>query len=278
MVVSEGKTYNCFALKKIKQKTKLLIGDNVQFFKEDESLYIDKVLPRKNQLIRPKIANIDALNILIAPAPKPDLLLVDKMVLYARLLNIEVNLIINKIDLVDSKFINDINTQYNGVVNTISTVSAVTSKNIGKLMQVLKNKFSVFAGQSAVGKSTLLNAIEPKFELETGGLSKKTNRGKHTTRHTEIFEVEENTFIADTPGFSLLELEGIEPNKLHELYEDFEDLRINCKYRACNHVQMDEKECTVKQAVTEGNYSQNRYNRYVVLYNEIKDKWEKKYG
>jgi ribosome biogenesis GTPase len=270
--------YKCFARGKIKDDTGLIIGDNVEFFESDNSYYIEKVYDRKNSLIRPKIANIDQLVIVIAKTPKPDFLLVDKLIMTAYLYDIKTLLCINKNDLANADFIENIRKQYVNVVDEIISVSALKINGLEELNIALSNKFSVFAGQSAVGKSTILNSLKPELDLKTDVLSKKTERGKHTTRHTEIFETEENSFIADTPGFSLLDIFDLNPQKLHELYVDFDAYRGSCKYRTCNHINNPEVDCGVKKAITNFELHTDRYNRYVELYKQLKEKWENKYG
>ena len=177
--------------------------------KKDEfsnNYVITKVLPRKNELIRPKVTNIDQLLIVVSPVPKPDLMLVDKLIINCFINNIEPILVINKSDITSSQQIEDLKEQFEQVVKKIIVVSALKQNNIQELKSVLQNKTSVFAGQSAVGKSSLLNAIDPQINQATNILSKKVERGKHTTRECTIFVLENNILIADTPGFSMLEL------------------------------------------------------------------------
>ena len=173
--------------KKIKQNAEFLIGDEVEFFEEGGTHYITKILPRKNFLVRPKVANIDQLIIVIASVPKPDLMLVDKLIIYADSKGIDTLLVINKSDLSNKEFLEDIKKQYESVVEDILIMSAKQMRGLEGLKAKLTNKLSVFAGQSAVGKSTILNSLSAKLDLEVGDLSKKTERGKHTTRTAQIF-------------------------------------------------------------------------------------------
>lgn len=228
-------------------------------------------------MVRPKVANIDQLIIVIASVPKPDLMLVDKLIIYADSKGIDTLLVINKSDLSNKEFLEDIKKQYESVVEDILIMSAKQMRGLEGLKAKLTNKLSVFAGQSAVGKSTILNSLSAKLDLEVGDLSKKTERGKHTTRTAQIFELDNNTLIIDTPGFSLLDLFEVEPKKLHEYYTEFNAYSNNCKYRACNHVEMSQTECAVKQAITNGELSSERYNRYLEHYKEIKKRWESRY-
>jgi ribosome biogenesis GTPase / thiamine phosphate phosphatase len=275
--VSGGQTFECVAQKKIKQNAEFLIGDEVEFFEESGTHFITKILARKNSLVRPKVANIDQLVIVIANVPKPDLMLVDKLIIYANNKGIDTLLVVNKSDLSSEEFNEDIKTQYESVVEDIIIISAKKMQGLDQLLKKLKNKLSVFAGQSAVGKSTILNSLNAELDLEVGDLSKKTERGKHTTRSSQVYELANNTLIIDTPGFSLLDLFEVEPNKLHEYYTDFNEYSTECKYRACNHVQMIEAECAVKRAVKAGKLSNERYNRYLEHYKEVKKRWETRY-
>ena len=254
---------------------KLLVGDFVTLQKENNSYVITKLEQRKNELIRPYIANVDQLVIVIAPTPSPDFLLTDKLIIMANENKLKTLLLLNKCDLFDEYFINKIKGQYENVVDDILILSAKNHLYIDELKEKLYNKFSVFAGQSAVGKSTILNELG--FSQQTGELSKKVERGKHTTRQTEVFSLNDTTFIADTPGFSLLELFEVNPEKLHEYYPDIDNFLNNCKYRACNHIQMLESECAVKRAVTNGTLNKERYERYITLYEEVKKRWKEKY-
>jgi ribosome biogenesis GTPase len=204
-------------------------------------------------------------------------MLVDKLLIYANKLNVSTLLVINKSDIADEKFVSKITNEYENVVDDIIKVSAKQGKGINNLVSKLENNFNVFAGQSAVGKSTILNAINPELKLETGELSKKASKGKHTTRHTQIYKLKNNTLIADTPGFSLLDIFKVEPQKLKYYYTDINAFNNECKYRACNHINILEKDCAVKRAVTTNKLNEERYNRYVTHYNQIKKRWDTRY-
>lgn len=264
--------YECFARKKIKLEDELTVGDEVEFLVEDNSFTIEKILPRKNSLVRPKIANVDQLVIVLAPVPKPDLLLIDKLVIYGLKNGLDVVLCINKCDLAENDFIEEVKAEYNLVVKAIVTTSAKNGTGIDTLKAELKDKLSVFAGQSAVGKSTILNAITLKKLAKTDVLSARSERGKHTTRHSEIFEIMANTFIADTPGFSLLELFDVKSANLKNYYDEFDDYKDECKYKNCTHTDIKNELCAVKRAVELGKINKERYNRYVEIYRELKQK------
>lgn len=233
---------------------------------------ITKVFPRKNIIPRPSVANLDALLILIAPQPKPDLLLVDKLIIYCYLNNIEPILIINKSDIASDDFIKDILIQYENISKLV--ISAKENIGISQVINAISGKFSALCGQSAVGKSSLINALFPDTFTKTQGLSEKISRGKHTTRVNEVY-LNENFLIADTPGFSSLDL-NIDYKDLHKYYLEFEDYIDNCKYIDCSHIK-EGKDCGVCQALNLGKINKDRYARYVELYKKLKENWEKKY-
>lgn len=250
------------------------MGDNVELKKDDFSsnYVITKVLPRKNEIVRPKVTNIDQLLIVISAVPKPDLYLVDKLIVNAILNNIKPILVLNKTDLLTQTEIDEYVSEFSPAVEQIILTSALNNKNISELKDVLKNKTSVFAGQSAVGKSSLLNAIDSSINQATNILSKKVERGKHTTRECTIFVLDENILIADTPGFSMLEL-GLKHSELASCYPEFAN--YTCKFTNCSHT--NEQHCGVKNAVEIGKINKNRYLRYVEHFKQLKTKWDKQY-
>lgn len=250
------------------------MGDNVELKKDDFSsnYVITKVLPRKNEIVRPKVTNIDQLLIVISAVPKPDLYLVDKLIVNAILNNIKPILVLNKTDLLTQTEIDEYVSEFSPAVEQIILTSALNNKNISELKDVLKNKTSVFAGQSAVGKSSLLNAIDSSINQATNILSKKVERGKHTTRECTIFVLDENILIADTPGFSMLEL-GLKHSELASCYPEFAN--YTCKFTNCSHT--NEQHCGVKNGVEIGKINKNRYLRYVEHFKQLKTKWDKQY-
>lgn len=250
------------------------MGDNVELKKDDFSsnYVITKVLPRKNEIVRPKVTNIDQLLIVISAVPKPDLYLVDKLIVNAILNNIKPILVLNKTDLLTQTEIDEYVSEFSPAVEQIILTSALNNKNISELKDVLKNKTSVFAGQSAVGKSSLLNAIDSSINQATNILSKKVERGKHTTRECTIFVLDENILIADTPGFSMLEL-SLKHSELASCYPEFAN--YTCKFTNCSHT--NEQHCSVKNAVEIGKINKNRYLRYVEHFKQLKTKWDKQY-
>jgi len=273
-VLKDGITYTC-SVRTTAKKLRIVVGDIVEFVPNDydeEKYIITKVFERKNSIPRPPLANIDKLLIVIAPKPEPDLLLVDKLVIYCMLSNIEPVLVINKSDIAGDQFIANIKKEYY-FIKTFD-LSAFTYVGVDSLVDYIQGSLSAVCGQSAVGKSSLLNAIIPNIDLETQGLSRKTDRGKHTTRVNELY-IYKNIMLADTPGFSSLEL-NIEYVELHLFYPEFDKFLGNCRYQDCSHVK-EGKDCCIISEVEKGNINCNRYNRYCTLYNKLKELWEKKY-
>ena len=239
----------------------------------DQGKYIiTKVYSRNNYIPRPPIANIDKLLIVFAPVPQPDLLLIDKLIIYALKNNIEPILVVNKKDIAPIELINDLKEQYKDY--KLFVVSAKQGDNIDVIKEYISGCICAVCGQSAVGKSSLLNALIPNFNLQTQELSRKIDRGKHTTRVNELYLCD-GLMIADTPGFSSLELD-IEYNELEEYYPEFEHYLGTCRYLDCSHIK-EGKDCQICRAVEKGEINTQRYNRYIELYNKLKKDWEEKY-
>ena len=256
------------------KKSRIVVGDRVQIIKNDYSdgkYIITGVLERRNFIPRPTIANLDKLIMVISSIPQPDLFLIDKLYIYCLLNNIEPVLVINKCDLASSEFIEDIQKQYYFL--KIFVVSAKDSVNISNLSNYISGCLCALCGQSAVGKSSILNKLMPHLNLETQGLSQKIERGKHTTRVNEIF-ISNDLMIADTPGFTSLELD-IDYRNLQDYYPEFQ-LDRNCKYLDCSHIK-EGKDCSIVLALENSEINKDRYVRYVELYNKLKEKWETKY-
>lgn len=234
---------------------------------------IEEVFPRKNCLIRPNISNLDSIVICIAPLPKPDFTLVDKLLINCLSEGIEPILCINKSDIADSGFIQCVHSNYDGLAEIVE-VSTYDGSGIDKLLSLLSDKYVCFSGQSAVGKSSIINKFFGDERLAVGELSTKSERGKHCTRHIEIFEYGDIR-IADTCGFSSLELPCIEPSTLSTYFSDFDEYADKCKFRGCNHIK--EPGCAVVNAVQNGNIDNARYDRYIKLYNECDKQWRNRY-
>lgn len=240
---------------------------------------IIKVLPRFNQLQRPKVANIDqAVLVLAVDDPQPDWILLDKMLVMAAYNNILPLICFNKCDMLSKEekvsFLN-LSAPYRKLGISVLIVSAILGEGIDELLTKLQGKTSVFAGPSGVGKSSLLNRLYPDLSLPTGKVSIRLGRGRHTTRHVHMIRMADDTFIADTPGFSLLDLpEDISANQLPLFYPDFNDLDA-CRFDGCIHY--NEPGCAVKRSLEQGLIDEARYNRYLKIYDELKDREGKYY-
>lgn len=265
----ENEYIDCTARGLFKLKnSKPLVGDKV----EVKNGQIEKILTRKNQFIRPPIANIDQMIIVVSSTnPKPDLLLLDKQIVMAIKNGIEPIICINKIDY-DTNYKEIINV-YENIGYQVITTSAKDKIGIEKLILLLQNKTTAFAGNSGVGKSTLTNDIMGQNVSEEGKTSEKIERGKHTTKFVELYEVTKNTYIADTPGFSTYEVEDVDYKNLYNFFVEFKPFINGCRYRGCTHIK--EQECGVKVAVNKGKIDRGRYERYCLLYENLKGakKW-----
>ena len=256
------------------EKKSILVGDYVDINREAK--VIEEIFERKNELLRPPIANIDQVIMVIAPKPKPDYFLVDQVMINAAQNKVKVILVINKQDLVTEVFMRECNEQYKGVVHKIIKTSFKEESGIEKLRKTLKNKFSVLVGQSGVGKSTILNKLCGTNQA-TGELSAKVERGVNTTRSSEVFKIKDGGEIVDTPGFSMLSLKKIAPNELASFYADINKYTKDCKYSTCNHIRKSAEECGVIDAITRGKLNPTRYARYVELYNMYTIEWNNRY-
>lgn len=249
----------------------LLVGDYVQF---DANLKIIlSVEPRKNTLVRPYVSNVDQILMVIAPQPKPDLYLVDQVIISAQQASVPLTLIVNKSDLFDSNFETSIKSQYSTLVEDVLAVSAKQNQGINQIFDLLKNKLTVFVGQSGVGKSSLLNKICPEACQKTSELSQKIGRGINTTRQSIIFDLQCGGRLIDTPGFSSLQLK-MDPRELASHYTDIQQFAPQCKYSTCDHIHQPQEFCAVIRAVQNGSLNAQRYNRYKYLF-ELYDKQNK---
>lgn len=278
-VLSDGMSFICKARGLFrKQNQTPIVGDNVSFSlnADGETGYLLSIEARKNGLIRPMVANIDKLFIVVsASKPAVDLLLVDKLLLCCEKLRIEPVLIINKCDDADAASIDGIRKEYSLTGYRIYTVSAVTGDGIEALRSELEGSVVCFAGQSAVGKSSLLNALIPGMKLEVGELSRKTERGRHTTRHAELIPIGNGGAVLDTPGFSLLENIECEPEEIKNLYPELRRHVFECRFSGCLHIS--EPGCAVKEEIVGRDFDSERYNRYVRLVKEAMENRKHKY-
>lgn len=250
------------------KSAKPIVGDCVEV-NED---VISKIYPRKNEFIRPPIANIDQLIIVVATKnPKPDLELLDKQLIMAEKNQVLPIICVNKIDL--SEDYKDILEVYERIGYQVITTDAKNGIGIEKLAVLLQNKITAFTGNSGVGKSALTNNIFRDKVSEEGETSQKLEKGKHTTKFVELYKIANNTYLADTPGFSTYEIKDIEANELDRYYLEFLPYISCCEFRGCSHIK--ERKCGVKQAVEDKKIDKGRYERYCLFYQ--KRKGEKKW-
>jgi len=265
------KVYECRARGKIKQEGMTpLVGDKV-VIKVNEQGYgsVERILPRKNYLIRPMVANIDQAIIVQAMTnPQPNLVLLDRMILFAEAQGMDIIICFNKADLVDAAAAYKLISIYNNSGYPVFSTSVQNPINIESITELLKDKVNVFAGPSGVGKSSLLNTVDSNFNLQTGEVSHKIGRGKHTTRHAELLKLDGGGWVVDTPGFSSLDQLPVDDVlELARYFPEFDDLINHCKFSRCRHDK--EPGCRVKQAVDEGTISPSRYNSYLIFLYEI---------
>ena len=267
--------YECKAKGAFRQKKmKPLVGDNVSIDiidEEEKKGNVVEILPRKNALIRPAVANVDqALVIFAGTSPKPNLNLLDRFLLMMEQQNVPTLICFNKEDLASEAEIQELRDAYGTSGYPLFFVSARQQEGIEPLRAALEGKTTTVAGPSGVGKSTLINLLAPEVQMETGEISEKIQRGKHTTRHSQLILLNEQTYIFDTPGFSSLAVDFFEKESLGTLFPEFVEYEQNCRFTGCSHI--GEPVCGVKEALAEGKISQSRYNNYVQIYNELKDK------
>lgn len=266
-----GVLYECSLRGKNKQKkVKFLPGDKVQFSVIGDGVgAIETLLPRKNQLLRPPVANLDQLVILAAMRdPLPDLRLIDRLTVFAQWNEIAPVICFNKWDLTDSAEQKKLAEVYEPAGFPVFFCSTVTGQGIADLKAALQGKFSVLAGNSGVGKSSIMNAISGEWQLATGEVSDKLKRGRHTTRHVELFQADVNTLIADTPGFSSLQLpEDIKREELSRLFPEFLSRLSHCRFATCMH--RNEPDCAIKEALAQGEIAPSRYENYLAFLEEV---------
>ncbi len=276
--IDDGKDiHQCRARGKFrKDAIKPVVGDFVEFQRGNhDDGYLLNILNRKNVLKRPPIANVDqALLVFSRNEPEFSTTLLDKFLLLIEYNDIEPIIVISKMDLETDDNIVQYIEQYRKAGYKVIETSSKLNKGIDEIKEVFKDKVTVITGQSGVGKSSLLNALDISLDLETNQISKALGRGKHTTRHVELLQLYDG-YVADTPGFSSLDLE-MEPTEAARAYHDFNELADNCKFRGCLHDS--EPHCAVKEAVEEGLISKERYEHYLVMLKELKEKKEKRYG
>lgn len=273
-----GSVYECKAKGVFrKDKQKPLVGDNVELdiLDEDKKLgHIAAILPRQNDLIRPAVANVDqALIIFSVTKPEPNFNLLDRFLILMEQKGLPCIICFNKQDLFSEDEKRELSQIYAKAGHTVLFVSALLKQGVDELTGLLEGKTTTVAGPSGVGKSSIINCLQPDIQMETGAISEKIERGKHTTRHSEIIPVNENTYLVDTPGFSSLLLFDLEKEELAQFYYEFAEYEPECKFIGCSHTH--EPVCGVKQALDNGKISPIRYRNYCLLYEELAAK--KKY-
>lgn len=257
-----------------KEKIKPLVGDEVEMEVLDESEKtgnIERILPRRNELIRPAVANIDqALVIFAVTDPKPHFNLLDRFLVMMERKEIPVVLCFNKKDIAKPEEAGGLEEIYSACGYPLILTSALTMENIERIRELLLGKTTAVAGPSGVGKSSLINLLQPAACMETGSISRKIARGKHTTRHSELIYIEEGAYIMDTPGFSSLYVNDFEKEELKRYFREFIPFEGYCRFNGCSHVH--EPGCAVKQAVEERKIHRTRYENYLEMYRELKEK------
>lgn len=273
--VVESGVYECKAKGVFrKEKIKPLVGDNVRIEILDEDNKtgnIVEIFPRKNELIRPAVANIDqALVVFAVTKPTPHFNLLDRFLVMMERKEIPVVLCFNKKDIATSPEIAELEAIYEKCGYPIVFTSALEQENIEEIRRLLLKKTTAIAGPSGVGKSSLINLLQNQVQMETGTISRKIERGKHTTRHSELIAVDADSYIMDTPGFSSLYVNDFEKEELKYYFREFASYEGQCRFQGCDHVH--EPGCAVKEALEEGKIHPVRYKNYLEMYTELKEK------
>ncbi|MDD6038787.1 MAG: ribosome small subunit-dependent GTPase A [bacterium] len=278
--VVESGIYECKAKGIFRQQNiKPLVGDMVEITVIDEEQKkgnLVRILPRKNELIRPAVANVDmALIVFAAKTPDPNFQLLDRFLVLMARQQVPVCICFNKSDLVSDEVLDEFARVYRSCGYPVEFISVKQDIGIDRLMMHLSGKTSTIAGPSGAGKSSLINRLQSSVMMETGAVSKKLGRGKQTTRHTQLIHIEGNSYIMDTPGFSSLYLPQMDKEELQGFYSEFAPFEPECRFGGCSHIS--EPDCGVKKALEEGKVSKVRYENYVQLYEELLEQEKKKY-
>ncbi len=256
-----------------------VVGDEVDITITDEKgkkAVIEKIHERHVYIKRPKLANITQIVFVVSSKePKPDLLMLDKQLAFAEFMGINSIIVLNKTDLDQKEEFKQIEQIYSKIGYKVLLTEAKHKKGIEELKEVLKNNVNAFSGNSGVGKSTLINGIFNRDMTQEGEISKKNKRGKNTTTAIKLYEIDNNTYIADTPGFSTFDISEIESKELYHYFKEFEQFEANCAFIGCTHIK--EQDCGIKQAVETGEIDKARYERFCKIYQELKEKEERKW-
>lgn len=278
--LENNKIYSCNARGKFKNnEISPVAGDRVKIEIVDEEKkigVIEEIEERKNFVKRPKMANLSQIVLVVSmKLPKPDLELLDKQLAYAEYLSIKPVICLNKIDLVDENISLDIANTYKKIGYEVILTNAKNGEGMSKLKDKLQNQITAFSGNSGVGKSTLINKLFDKDITDEGQISSKNKRGKNTTTQVHLYKINENSYIADTPGFSTFDIYEIESENLCHFFIDFIPFIQNCEFVGCSHVK--EEKCGIKEALKEEKISKERYERYCKIYQDMKQKEERKW-
>ncbi len=271
----DGIVYECKA-KGIfrKDNQKPLVGDNVEIHilsRQEKEGNLVKILPRQNTLLRPAVANVDQAFVIFAMEdPSPNFLLLDRFLIMMEQAGIPSVICFNKKDLAEEEKVQPLAKIYRECGYKVILSSAKEGEGIEEIRNVLKGKMTVVAGPSGVGKSSLTNLLQSQVKMETGEISRKLKRGRHTTRHSQVIPAGENTYLMDTPGFSSLYLTDMEQSELKDYFPEFRKFEDGCRFQGCVHIH--EPDCRVKQALEQGEISRLRYENYLSLYEELKEK------
>lgn len=274
-VAVEGTIYRCRAKGIFRnQKVKPLVGDWVEIEildEKDREGNLTEILPRMNELIRPAVANVDqAIVVFAAKNPKPNYNLLDRFLMTMEKQGIPVIVCFNKKDLAKEKELAQLESIYEQCGHQVVFISAKEGNGIHEIRDLIRGKTTVLAGPSGVGKSSLMNQLNPDANMEVGAVSRKIQRGRHTTRHSELIMIERGTFVLDTPGFSSLFIDRFEEDEVKDYFQEFAPYESQCRFQGCSHTH--EPDCGVKKALEEGSISRIRYENYVNIYQELKEK------
>lgn len=275
MHAQDGMIYECRARGIFRQeKIKPLVGDIVDMDVIDapkKTGNISEILPRKSRLVRPAVANIDQALVLFAIVkPEPNFNLLDRFLIMMEQQRLPCIVCFNKSDIASEKERDDLRKAYETCGYRVLFISVKEKEGLKEVRSLLQGKTTTVAGPSGVGKSSLINYLYPQAAMETGEISRKIDRGKHTTRHSELFVLDQESYIMDTPGFSSLQLFDMEKEELKDFYPEFKEYEGSCRFRGCAHVS--EPGCGVKEALAAGKISDVRYHNYTVLYEDLKNR------